>query len=152
MKYTELMAVDLAKLGAAVADWKRMADDLQRLDGEARDGLKAKADTARWEGVNAAVSRDFVGKAVKEFADLGAEAKSIYAVVDDAYSELKNLQQQARDLADDAKGDGFAVSDGKDGAVVIAEALICSVERTQRQTDLMQWYADTFTGIVAHAA
>ncbi|MFE2559194.1 hypothetical protein ACFXGT_24825 [Streptomyces sp. NPDC059352] len=39
-----------------------MAEKMQRLGGEARDGMKAKADKARWDGGNANVTRDFVGK------------------------------------------------------------------------------------------
>ncbi|MFF4431835.1 hypothetical protein ACFYZ4_21990 [Streptomyces sp. NPDC001513] len=152
MNYTQLMEADLAKLGAAVADWKKMAGDLQRLGGEARDGLKKKSDSARWEGVNAGVTRGFVDKTVKEFGDLDIEAKSICAVLDDAHAELKNLQQRAKDLTASAKDDDLVVSSGKDGAVVISEALVCEVERGQRKLDLMRWYADTLTGVVAHAA
>ncbi|MDH6542942.1 hypothetical protein [Streptomyces sp. SPB4] len=152
MNYTRLMEVDLAKLGAAVASWKRMAGDLHRLGGDARDGLKAKADKAQWEGVNAAVTRGFVDKTVKEFGDLGAQAQSIGAVLDDAHAELNRLQQRARDLTIAAKEDGLTVSDGKEGTVVISEALVCSVERGQRKVDLMHWYADTITGVVLHAA
>ncbi len=152
MNYEQLMEVDLAKLGTAVADWKRMAGELQRLGGDARDGMKAQADKARWEGVNAGVTRQFVDKTVKEFEDLHAEAKSIFSVVDDACSELKSLQQQAKSLTDSAKEAGFAVRTGKGGEVLVAEALICPVNRDQRTADLLRWYADTIAGIVAHAA
>ncbi|MFE2283303.1 hypothetical protein ACFXDJ_03910 [Streptomyces sp. NPDC059443] len=153
MDYTELIEADLGKLGTAVADWKRTAGDLQRLGGEARDGLKAKADQARWEGVNAGVTREFVSKTVKEIEDLHAEAQSILSVVEDAHSEPKNLQEQAKSLTADAKEDGFSVRAGKDGAVVIEDALICEVNGPgQKKRDLMHGYADTLTGIVSHAA
>ncbi|MEU8435136.1 hypothetical protein AB0F18_19865 [Streptomyces sp. NPDC029216] len=152
MNYDQLMQADLAKLGAAVADWKRMAGDLQRLGGDARDGMKSQAGKARWEGVNAGVTRQFVDKTVKEFEDLHTEAQSIFSVIDDAHAELVGLQQQARGLTEDARNNGFAVSAGKDGSVVISEALQCSVTRSQRTTDLMRWYADTLTGVVTHAA
>ncbi|MGW1108690.1 hypothetical protein [Streptomyces sp. NPDC002540] len=152
MNYTELMEVDLGKLGTAVADWKRVAGEMQRLGGEARDGMKAKADKARWEGVNAGVTRDFVGKTVKEFADLHTEAQSIFSVLDDAHTELKGIQQQARSVTAEAKEKGFSVTGRKDGTVVIADALICEVNGPgQRKRDMMQWYADTLTGIVSHA-
>ncbi|MFF4266754.1 hypothetical protein [Streptomyces virginiae] len=151
MNYAPLMEVDLAKLGTAVTDWKKMSGDLQQLGGEARDGLKKKADSARWEGANAAVTRGFVDKTVKEFGDLGVEAKSICAVLDDAHAELKNLQQRAKDLTASANDEGLTVSGGQGGAVVISEALVCEVERGQRKIDLMRWYADTLTDIVTHA-
>ncbi|MEU3722995.1 hypothetical protein [Streptomyces sp. NPDC031705] len=152
MNYDQLMQVDLAKLGAAVADWKRMAGDVQRLGGDARDGLKAKAAGARWEGVNAGVTRAFVDKTVKEFEDLHTEARSVFSVMDDAHAELKGLQQRARNLTEDAKENGFTVSTGNGGAVVIAEAVECSASRDQRTADLMRWYADALTDVVTHAA
>ncbi|MET9963007.1 hypothetical protein ABZ128_28735 [Streptomyces sp. NPDC006326] len=153
MNYTELIEVDLGKLATAVGDWKRTAGDLERLGGEARDGLKAKAEKARWEGVNAGVTREFTGKTVKEFEDLHAEAKSIFSVLDDAHSELKSLQQRAKSLADDARENGFFVRAGKDGGSVIVEPLMCTVEGPdQRAKDLMRWYADTLADVVAHAS
>ncbi|MEU6309857.1 hypothetical protein [Streptomyces sp. NPDC047014] len=152
MNYTELIEADLGKLATAVADWKRVAEETQRLGGEARDGMKATADKARWEGVNAGVTRDFVGKAVKEFEDLHKEATGIFSVLDDAHSELKRIQEQARSVTADAREAGFTVSGGKDGSVVIADALMCEVDGPgQRKRDMMQWYADTLTGIVSHA-
>ncbi|MEV6580586.1 hypothetical protein AB0M92_20740 [Streptomyces sp. NPDC051582] len=152
MNYTELIEADLGKLGTAVADWKRMSGEMQRLGGEARDGLKAKADKADWQGVNAGVTREFTGKTVKEFEDLHTEAKSIFSVLDDAHAELKSIQQQAKRLADDARGDGFNVRTSKDGSSVIVEQLICTVKGPeQRERDLMRWYADTLTDVVAHA-
>ncbi|QES55061.1 hypothetical protein DEJ51_13315 [Streptomyces venezuelae] len=153
MNYTELMEVDLGKLGTAVADWKRVVGEMQRLGGEARDGMKAKTDKARWEGVNAGVTRDFVDKTVKEFEDLHREAKSIASVLDDAYSELKTIQQQAKSVTANAKEEGFSVTGRKDGTVVIADAVICEVDGPgQRKRDMMQWYADTLTGFVSHAS
>ncbi|MFG3351033.1 hypothetical protein [Streptomyces sp. NPDC048001] len=153
MNYTELMEVDLGRLGTAVADWKRMAEKMQRLGGDARDGMKAKADKARWGGVDASVTRKFVGKTVKEFADLHEEAQSIFSVLDDALTELRGLQQRARNVTAEAEGRGFNVTGRKDGSIAIADALICEVDGPgQKKRDMMQWYADTLTGIVGHAA
>ncbi|WP_411074496.1 hypothetical protein [Streptomyces sp. cmx-4-7] len=152
MNYTELMEVDLGKLGTAVADWKRMVEKMQRLGGDARDGMKAKADKARWDGVNASVTRAFVGKTVKEFADLHKEAQSVFSVLDDALTELRGLQQQARGVSAEAKQKGFSVTGHKNGSIVIADALICEVDGPgQKKRDMMQWYADTLTGILSHA-
>ncbi|MEU3050488.1 hypothetical protein ABZ705_28960 [Streptomyces sp. NPDC006984] len=153
MNYTELMEVDLGRLGTAVADWKRMAEKMQRLGGDARDGMKAKADKARWGGVDASVTRKFVGQTVKEFADLHEEAQSIFSVLDDALTELRGLQQRARSVTAEAKERGFNVTGRKDGSIAIADALICEVDGPgQKKRDMMQWYADTLTGIVSHAA
>ncbi|MCX4964124.1 hypothetical protein OHA98_04695 [Streptomyces sp. NBC_00654] len=152
MNYTELMEVDLGKLGTVVADWKRVAGEMRRLGGEARDGMKAKADKARWAGANESVTRAFVDRTVKEFGDLHTEAQSIFSVLDDAHSELKSIQQKARSVTAEAEEKGFSVTGRKDGTVVIADAVICEVDGPgQRKRDMMQWYADTLTGIVSHA-
>ncbi|MEU8877872.1 hypothetical protein AB0D24_43425 [Streptomyces javensis] len=49
--------MDLGKLGTAVADWKTMVGDLAKLKPEVSRGLVAKSEAARWEGVNATVTR-----------------------------------------------------------------------------------------------
>ncbi|WP_405508108.1 hypothetical protein OG323_17985 [Streptomyces cyaneofuscatus] len=74
--YSDLVAMDLGKLGTAVSDWKAMAGELSRLTTSVRDGLAKKAAGARWQGVNATVTREFVGKTAKEFTDLQGEARA----------------------------------------------------------------------------
>ncbi|GHI89127.1 hypothetical protein ACWGF3_17065 [Streptomyces xanthophaeus] len=153
MDYSDLMELDLTKLGSAVQDWKRTAEALQILGGQARDGAKAKAEKARWEGVNAGVTRTFVAKTVKEIEDLHTEAKSIFSVLQDAHSELVAIQQQAKNVTTDAKDAGFNVRVGQGGAVTIEDALVCEVDGPgRRKQDLMRWYADTLSGVVSHAA
>ncbi|MFI9776642.1 hypothetical protein ACIHCV_18260 [Streptomyces sp. NPDC051956] len=41
LKYTDLTEVDLAKLGASVADWKAVVDHLKTLAENARTGMQA---------------------------------------------------------------------------------------------------------------
>ncbi|MFF3552893.1 hypothetical protein ACWD4V_11380 [Streptomyces tsukubensis] len=160
--YTDLMELDLGRLAAAVSDWKGMTDRLSELTGDARDGLLKKSETARWQGVNATVTRDFVRKTAKEIGDLALQSRSIHAVLADAHGELTRVQKQARELAAEARaGDpdrsgepdmGLMVSDGGDGTVLVTES-ICDVEGTSRRTqDLMQYYADALTALVSHAA
>ncbi|MFH9117872.1 hypothetical protein [Streptomyces globisporus] len=111
---------------------------------------------------NDTTSKGFVRKSVKEVADLQLEAQSIAAVLRDGHAELEHVQKRARELSAEArKGNpdrsagpdpGLLVSDGPNGTVKVVEAF-CGVEGTsQRTKDLMQWYADTLTGLVAHAA
>jgi hypothetical protein len=45
--YTDLMEVDLGKLGAAVATWKQAVSDLEEFAEDAHDGLKAKRERHR---------------------------------------------------------------------------------------------------------
>ncbi|MFE4050640.1 hypothetical protein [Streptomyces sp. YIM B13518] len=117
--YNDLMQVDLGKLGTAVSDWKRAVTNLKQLETDARDGLKKKSDRARWEGVNAGVTRGFVDKTAKELADLHTEANSIFQVLDDAHRELEALQKSVRTLTDEAKGKGYTVEDNGNGTVSV---------------------------------
>ncbi|MFJ3223240.1 hypothetical protein ACIPJS_07705 [Streptomyces sp. NPDC086783] len=160
--YSDLIALDLGRLSTAVTDWETTAGNLATLHSDARDGLLKKAEAARWRGVNATVTRDFVRKTAKEFGDLLKEAQSIHAVLADAHTELVQIQKRAKALTDEAhRGDpdrspdpdrGLIVTDGGNGTVKVIEA-VCDVNGTsQRTKDRMQWYADTLTGLVAHAA
>ncbi|MGW2746813.1 hypothetical protein [Streptomyces sp. NPDC001450] len=159
--YSDLMALDLAKLGTAVSDWKTMAGDLAKLATAARDGLVRKSEGARWKGINADVTREFVRKTAKEFADLQAEAESIAAVLADAHAELTTYQKQAKSLTDAARKGNPAhvppdpalfVTDGPGGTVRVMEAMCTPDGPNQRTKEYIQWYADTLTGIVQHAA
>ncbi|MEV3928009.1 hypothetical protein [Streptomyces sp. NPDC049944] len=160
--YTDLIEVDLGKLDVAADDWTSAAAGLEKLASEVYSGLLQLSDGADWAGLNAAVTKDFVRRAAKEVADLHLEAQSIVAVLKDAHGELTHVQKRARELTAEArKGDptrhagpdpGLLVTDGPHGTVKVTEAF-CSVDGTsQRTKDLMQWYADTLTGLVAHAA
>ncbi|MFC5957011.1 hypothetical protein ACFP51_21805 [Streptomyces pratens] len=115
--YDDLMQVELGKLGTSVSDWKKAVAHLKQLETDARDGLKKKSDRARWEGVNACVTREFVNKTAKEFADLRTEADSIFQVLDDAHHELETLQKSVRTLTDEAGKKGYTVQDNGDGTV-----------------------------------
>ncbi|MFI6410996.1 MULTISPECIES: hypothetical protein [unclassified Streptomyces] len=161
LSFTDLIEVDLRKLGEAADDWASAAAGLKELRTDAYSGLVRLSDGAAWAGLNATVTKDFVRKAAKEIADLAREAQSIAAVIRDAHAELLGIQARARELAAEArKGDpdreagpdpGLLVMDGPDGTVRVMEAA-CGLEGTsQRTKDLMQWYADTLTSLVAHA-
>ncbi|MGW4230497.1 hypothetical protein ACWEF9_14620 [Streptomyces sp. NPDC004980] len=160
--YTDLIEVNLSKLGEAADDWASTATGLEKLTTETYSGLLLMSDGADWAGLNAAVTKDFVRKTAKEVADLHLEAQSIAAVLRDSHAELTHVQKQARELSAEArKGDptrdagpdpGLLVTDGPNGTVKVTEAF-CGVDGTsQRTKDLMQWYADTLTGLVSHAS
>ncbi|MFD9717555.1 hypothetical protein [Streptomyces sp. NPDC059076] len=160
--YSDLIALDLGKLNTAVGDWQTMVGELAKLRTEAVDGMGKKSAAARWEGVNATVTREFVQSTAKEFGDLYTQAKSIHAVLADAHNELADIQKRARTLSEEARrgnparaagaDPGLLVTDGGDGTVKVFP-LVCDAKGTsQRTLDMMQWYADTLTALVAHAA
>ncbi|MFJ9739119.1 hypothetical protein [Streptomyces sp. NPDC101166] len=100
LKYEDIIDAPLAKLKAAADDWSEMVGKLDKLATEAADGMKAKADRAAWEGVNAGVTRAFIGKTAKEFADAAAEAKGVKLILEEGHAALKKAQDDLVDIRD----------------------------------------------------
>ncbi|GAA3490298.1 hypothetical protein [Streptomyces cremeus] len=100
LTYTDVAEVDLTLLGRTAADWKQTAAHLRRLSAQARSGLLPASERARWDGVNATVTRDFIRRTTKEFADACTEATSIAHVLEDAHQELTKLQKAVRHIRD----------------------------------------------------
>ncbi|GHF10650.1 hypothetical protein E5082_17840 [Streptomyces griseoluteus] len=100
LKYEDIIDAPLGKLKAAADDWSEMAGKLDKLAADAADGMKAKADKADWEGVNAGVTKAFIGKTVKEFADAAAEAKGVKLVLEDGYTAIKQAHDELVGIRD----------------------------------------------------
>ncbi|MFC5958226.1 hypothetical protein ACFP51_28345 [Streptomyces pratens] len=100
LKYEDIVDAPVAKLKAAVDDWSEMAGKLDKLATDAADGMKAKADGAAWEGVNAGVTKAFIGKTVKEFADAVAEAKGVKRILEEGYAAIKKAKDDLVDIRD----------------------------------------------------
>ena len=77
LTYKDLVELDLGKLISRPSDWKSVVDGLKKLESDARSGLLKKSEGARWAGLNATVTHEFVRKTAKEFEDLYKEASSI---------------------------------------------------------------------------
>lgn len=146
--YSDLMSLHLAELGTAATEWRTMARELAKLATHVRDGLVKKSDAARWQGVNAAVTREFVGKTAKEFSDLHREAESVANILTDAHAELSRYQRQAQALTEAAsKGNpsrqppdpGLVVFNGPNGTVRVSEAICAPEGIDQRTKDRIQW-------------
>ncbi|AVZ77511.1 hypothetical protein SLUN_17535 [Streptomyces lunaelactis] len=151
----DVAQVDLGKLSTAVSDWKKTVDNLQKLAKSATSGMVAKSESARWAGENATVTREFVKKTAKQFADAHAEAKSIWTLLDDAHAELVAIQKSMKTAVDvDAPNLGVRIEDIGGGAVrwYFPHIRGDSDERTQKQLDAAQALADRITGLIAHAA
>ncbi|MER7698403.1 hypothetical protein [Streptomyces sp. NPDC096095] len=100
LSYEDIMEAPLGKLKAAADDWSEMAANLEKLATEASDGMKAKASKASWEGLNAGVTREFIGKTAKEFADAAAEAKGVKALLEEGYAAFKKAKDDLVDIQD----------------------------------------------------
>ena len=100
LSYEDIVEAPLGKLKAAADDWSEMATKLDRLADHASDGMKAKANKASWEGVNAGVTKAFVGKTVKEFADAAAEAKGVKTLLEEGYAAFKKAKDDLVSIRD----------------------------------------------------
>ncbi|MFI6035251.1 hypothetical protein ACIBBD_13990 [Streptomyces sp. NPDC051315] len=155
LTYLDLVEVDLGKLGTAVSDWEKSVDALKAAAASARAGMRAKSDKARWAGVNATVTREFVTKTAKEIADLHTEAAGIHAVLVDGHTELVALQKKiSTAVQHDAPNLGVRVEDIGEGRVRCFFPHIRgeSDDRTQEQLDAKQELEDRINRLVAHAS
>ncbi|MEU0101146.1 hypothetical protein [Streptomyces sp. NPDC006267] len=100
LSYEDIIEAPLGKLKAAADDWSEMAANLEKLATEASDGMKAKASRASWEGLNAGVTREFIGKTAKEFADAAAEAKGVKTLLEEGYAAFKKAKDDLVNIQD----------------------------------------------------
>ncbi|ADI03422.1 hypothetical protein SBI_00301 [Streptomyces bingchenggensis BCW-1] len=100
LTFEHVLHARLSRLNDAIDDWSAMITKLEKLAAEARNGLKARSDTARWEGANADVTRPFVDKTAKEFQDALTQATSIRNILRDALAAFTAAKDALRQIAD----------------------------------------------------
>ncbi|MEU9590694.1 hypothetical protein AB0D84_13340 [Streptomyces sp. NPDC048193] len=100
LTYEDIIDAPVGKLKDAVDDWSVMAGKLDKLATDAADGMKAKADKASWEGVNAGVTKAFIGKTAKEFADAAAEAKGVKLILEEGHAAIKKAKDDLVGIRD----------------------------------------------------
>lgn len=122
LKYEDIIDAPLTKLKAAVDDWSEMAGKLEKLATDARDGMKKKADRAAWKGINAGVTKEFIGKTAKEFTDAVAEAKGVHRILNEGYAAIKKARADLIAIRDDEGPAAGVRVDGK-GKVTPREPL-----------------------------
>ncbi|MFJ7492336.1 hypothetical protein ACIQZB_13975 [Streptomyces sp. NPDC097727] len=101
LKFEDIVDAPVGKLKTAADDWSKMVTDLDRLADDAHDGMKVKADKAEWEGVNAGVTKAFIGKTANEFKDAAAEAKGVKQILEDAHTAIKKAKDELIRIRDD---------------------------------------------------
>ncbi|QNP63411.1 hypothetical protein [Streptomyces genisteinicus] len=100
LKYEDIVNAPLGKLKTAADDWSEMTGKLEKLAEDAADGMKARADKAVWEGVNAGVTKAFVAKTAKEFKDAAAEAKGVKMILEEGYTAFKKAKDDLVGIRD----------------------------------------------------
>ncbi|MCX5203826.1 hypothetical protein OG897_20510 [Streptomyces sp. NBC_00237] len=96
MKLEALRHGNFAALDDAVREWAQVVRRLKVLEQEAREGLKGRAERARWAGVAAGVTREFVRKTAGEFGDARTQATSIHNVLRDTRDELVRHREELK--------------------------------------------------------
>lgn len=110
---------NLSKLGEAVTDWQQMTKKLADLQKDAESNLKAKADRARWAGINASVSREFIGRTAAEFADAHTQADSIAKILGDTHGELVSCRTQLNEAIERGARQSITVLDTGEGTFAV---------------------------------
>ncbi|MGW0880608.1 DUF6571 family protein [Streptomyces sp. NPDC002671] len=132
MDLNVLLKGDFSQLGQAITDWETMTKRLETLERDARDNLKAKAMTARWAGINATVTREFVSKTADEFTDAHTQAQSIANILSDTREELISYRQHLQETIDDARKKNLTVVD--DGCGQFHVQMIIHPDRAAKGT------------------
>ncbi|MGV9316527.1 hypothetical protein ACWDR0_30720 [Streptomyces sp. NPDC003691] len=122
----ELDALRSAKfdgLDDAVSDWTKVVGNLEKLEEEARTGLRGKAEKADWKGVNATVSRQFITKTTREFSDARTQATSIRNILRDTRDELKAYQGKLNDALERGRSKNLTVTSTGDGGFTVTKTV-----------------------------
>ncbi|MEU2158818.1 hypothetical protein ABZ532_28055 [Streptomyces sp. NPDC019396] len=101
LTFDNIVHAPVSQLKEAVDDWSEMVTRLKKLAEDARRGMKAKADKADWEGVNAGVGRQFIAKSAKECEDAVAEARGIHRLLAEGYAAFKHARDELVSIRDD---------------------------------------------------
>jgi hypothetical protein len=88
LRFANFSAVD-----EAVTDWSTLVSNLADLKKQAEDGLHQAANTANWAGMNAQITKEFIGKTAGEFTDAHTQARTIHRILSDTVGELKQYQK-----------------------------------------------------------
>ncbi|MEV5608356.1 DUF6571 family protein [Streptomyces sp. NPDC052225] len=117
MDLDALRHLNFSKLDDAIERWEKMTSDLKEVASDARDHLKKKADSAKWAGMNATVTREFVDKTAGEFDDAHTQAQTVTRIIKDTRGELATYKQQLNTAIENAKN--YTVVDTGSGSFTV---------------------------------
>jgi hypothetical protein len=96
-------------LDDAVTDWSTLVKHLETLKKDAEEELHQAANKADWAGVNAQVSKEFIGKTAGEFSDAHTQATTIHKILEDTRTELKGYHQELVNAIDGGRKNNLTV-------------------------------------------
>ncbi|MFF9770433.1 hypothetical protein ACF1GT_28295 [Streptomyces sp. NPDC014636] len=85
--------------------------------------LHDKAVKADWHGVNADVSKGFVGKTAGEFGDAAKEATSVHNILRDTRDELKGHKERLHQVIENGRKKNLTVLPSGDGGFTVTMAV-----------------------------
>ncbi|MFC9735174.1 hypothetical protein ACFWGM_04335 [Streptomyces roseolus] len=109
--------VPLGRMKDAADRWSETKRKLDELAEDARRTMVDQTRAEDWRGLNAEVTKPFIDKTAKEFADAAKAADGIHKVLEDGYQTFKKAKDELTRLVEtDAPGQGLLVR--TDGTVV----------------------------------
>lgn len=136
MDLDALRFANLKLLDDAVSDWSRMVRKLADLQKSADKGLRRSANKASWAGVNATVSREFIGKTAAEFDDAHAQAETIFNILKDTRDELRDYKKQLQETIERGSEKHLKVISNGDGGFTV-KATEGGKEQDHSEADLV---------------
>lgn len=134
MDLEALRFANFSLLNDAVDDWATLVDGLEELERDANKGLRGAANSASWAGVNATVSKEFIGKTAGEFHDAHSQAKSIHRILLDTRDELKRHHRRLNDAIERGMKKNLTVTPTGDGGFTVRMNI--HPDRAGKGTDL----------------
>lgn len=122
MELEALRDANFKLIDDALTDWSTLVRSLAEMKKDAEDNLHQGANKADWAGVNAKVSKQFIGKTAGEFADAHTQAESIYKILNDTVGELKDYHRQLLDALDGGRKKNLTVIGYEGGFTVTTNA------------------------------
>ncbi|MGY4999195.1 hypothetical protein [Streptomyces sp. 900105245] len=93
MDLDTLRFASFSSIDEAITDWATLIRNLEDLKKQAEEGLHHAANTANWAGINAQVTKEFIGKTAGEFTDAHTQAKTVHSILSDTVGELKQYHK-----------------------------------------------------------
>ncbi|MEU6510633.1 hypothetical protein [Streptomyces sp. NPDC046942] len=122
MDFNALFHANFKLLDDAVTDWSTLVKHLEGLKKDAEDSLHKAANKADWAGVNAQVSKEFIGKTAGEFADAHAQATTIHNILRDTQGELKSYHTQLTEAVSRGQNKGMTVTSTGQGGFMVSSS------------------------------
>ncbi|MGW4385618.1 hypothetical protein [Streptomyces sp. NPDC004685] len=122
MDFDALHHASFKLLDDAVEDWDLLVGKLEKLETQAEDGLHKAANKASWAGVNAQVTKEFIGKTAGEFADAHTQAKTIHGILSDTAGELRRYQEDLEKAVGRGQKKNLTVTSTGDGGFTVRAA------------------------------